>query len=69
MKEALLKGLSEQQIAKAKACHNSAELLELAEAEGVELTEEQLLAISGGACTSTEDDNQKETDGHRKIES
>lgn len=50
MKEELLKGLSEEQIAKVRACKNSEELLALAKAEGVELTDEQLAAISGGAC-------------------
>ena len=54
MKQELLKGLTEEQIAKVKACKNSDELLMLAKAEDVELTDEQLTAISGGAC-STED--------------
>ena len=54
MKKELLQGLSEEQIAKAKACNNKDELLSLAKEEGVELTEEQLNAISGGgACHST----------------
>jgi len=49
----LFKGLTDEQIAKAKACKNSDELLQLAKAEGVELNEEQLAAVSGGACIST----------------
>lgn len=53
MKEDLLKGLTEEQIAKAKACKNSDELLKVAKEEGVALTNEQLEAISGGSiCNS-----------------
>lgn len=63
-RKVLLKGLSEEQIAKAKSCKNNSELLELAKEEGVELTHEQLEAISGGACSDSTKDN-----GHRKIES
>lgn len=50
MREDLLKGLTEEQIAKVKACKNSEELLKLAKDEGVTLTDEQLDAISGGGC-------------------
>ena len=50
MKEELLKGLTEEQIAKVKACDDVKDLLQLAKDEGVELTEEQLNAISGGGC-------------------
>ncbi len=53
MKEELLKGLSEEQIAKAKACKNQEELLAFAKEEGIELSDEQLQAVSGGICTST----------------
>ena len=53
MKEELLKGLSEEQIAKVKACKNQEEVLALAKKEGIELSEEQLTAVSGGACTPT----------------
>ena len=53
MKQELLKGLTEEQIAKVKACDNNADLLQLAKDEGVELTREQLAAVSGGTCTST----------------
>ena len=52
MKKEYLKGLSEEQIAKAKACKNSDEIIALAKAEGVELTEEQLEAVSGGFCST-----------------
>ncbi|MBQ7243508.1 MAG: hypothetical protein IJS52_04815 [Bacilli bacterium] len=51
MKEELLKGLSEEQIAKVKACKNQEEVLALAKREGVELSDEQLEAVSGGGCT------------------
>ena len=50
MKEELLKGLTEEQIAKASQCKNQEELLELAKKEGVKLTDEQLRSISGGGC-------------------
>lgn len=50
MKQDLLKGLTNEQIAKVKACKNSNEILKLAKEEGIELTEEQLNAISGGGC-------------------
>ena len=52
MKQELLKGLTEEQIAKVKACNNSDELLALAKTEGVELTDEQLNTISGGGACS-----------------
>ena len=61
MKEELLKGLTEEQIAKVKACKNGEELLKLAKEEGVELSNEQLEAISGGACSSNKPK-------HRKID-
>ena len=51
MKEELLKGLSEEQIAKIKACKSQEEMLELAKQEGLELTDEQLEAVSGGCAT------------------
>ena len=53
MEEGLLKGLTEEQIAKAKQCKNSDELLEFAKQEGIELNDEQLSAISGGGCDPT----------------
>ena len=51
MKQELLKGLTEEQIAKVKACKGQEELLKLAKKEGVALTEEQLEAVNGGFCT------------------
>jgi predicted RNA-binding Zn-ribbon protein involved in translation (DUF1610 family) len=56
MKKDLLKGLSEEQIAKVKACKNHEELLALAKEEGIELTDEQLSAISGGGACSVVSD-------------
>jgi hypothetical protein len=63
MKQELLKGLTEEQIAKVKACDDVNDLLQLAKDEGVALTDEQLAAVSGG-CDSSNKDNKK-----RKIES
>ena len=52
MNKELLKGLTEEQIAKVKACSNHEELLALAKKEGIELTDEQLNTISGGGACS-----------------
>ena len=51
MKKELLKGLTEEQIEKARKCKNQEELLALAKAEGVVLGDEQLEAVSGGCIT------------------
>ena len=48
MRQDLLKGLSEEQIEKIKACKTQEEILSLAKKEGVQLNEEQLAAVSGG---------------------
>ena len=53
MKKELLKGLTDEQIKKAKACKDPSVLLELAKEEGVELSEEQLEVVSGGFCSET----------------
>ena len=45
-----MKGLTEEQKNKVKECKSSEEILALAKAEGVTLTDEQLEAVSGGAC-------------------
>ena len=50
MREELLKGLTEEQKNKVKECKSPEEILALAKAEGVTLTDEQLEAVSGGAC-------------------
>ena len=54
MREELLKGLTPEQIEKVMACKGQEELLKLAQEEGIELTEEQLQAISGGCGTDSE---------------
>ena len=48
MREELLKGLTEEQIKKVETCKSSEEILSLAKAEGVEFSDEQLEAVSGG---------------------
>ena len=53
MREELLKGLSEEQIKKIEDCKSSEEVLNLAKAEGIELTDEQLEAVSGGGCLNS----------------
>ena len=53
MREELLKGLTEAQIEKLKACKNNEEILMAAKEEGIELTDEQLEAVSGGTCNSS----------------
>ena len=50
MKEELMKGLSQEQIEKIKACRNQGEILAIAKEEGIELNDEQLEAVSGGNC-------------------
>lgn len=40
--------LTEEQKAKARACETPGELAALAEAEGIELTDEELEGVSGG---------------------
>ena len=52
VKDELLQGLTLDQIEKAKACKNQKELLGLAIDEGVELTDEQLQAVTGGNCVN-----------------
>ena len=52
MREELFKGLSEEQIAKIKACKSQEEVFKVAKEEDIELTGEQLEAVSGG-CGET----------------
>lgn len=52
MRAELLKGLTQDQIDKVKACDDINDLIQLAKDEGVDLSEEQLAAISGGACSA-----------------
>jgi hypothetical protein len=54
MREELLKGLTEEQIKKVKACKSPEEIMEVAKAEGVALNEDQLEAVSGGGCFSSD---------------
>lgn len=53
MKKELLKGLTTEQINKARKCKSNEELLALAKEEGVTLSDEQLEAVSGGFCSDT----------------
>ena len=55
MKQELLKGLSEEQIAKVRACNNTNEIMALAKQEDLKLTSEQLEAVNGGACSNNDD--------------
>ena len=50
MKEDLLKGLTEEQIAKLRKCKSTEEIIKFAKEEGIELNDEQLEAVSGGEC-------------------
>ena len=56
MKQDLLKGLSKEQIAKLRECKSQEEIIALAKQEGIELTDEQLAAISGGGACSVVSD-------------
>ena len=69
MKEELLKGLTEEQIAKVKACSDIHDLLQLAKDEEVALTDEQLAAVSGGGCSDSDDEKKNNNNGHRKYDS
>ncbi len=50
MRKELFAGLSEEQINKVMNCKSAEEVLALARAENMELNDEQLEAVSGGAC-------------------
>ncbi len=50
MRKELLQGLSEEQIKKVESCKDTSEILALAKAEGIELNDQQLEAVTGGAC-------------------
>ena len=64
MKQDLLKGLTEDQIAKVKACGSNEEIFELAKKEGVTLTDEQLEAVNGGGCGGGSSDKCPECGSH-----
>jgi hypothetical protein len=53
MREDLLKGLTEEQINKVKECKSPEDILTIAKAEGIELSDEQLEFVSGGYCKET----------------
>ena len=53
MDKNLLKGLTEEQIAKVKNCQTNEEILKVAKEEGIELTNEQLEAVAGGGVCSS----------------
>lgn len=53
MREELLNGLTEEQISKIKARKNQEEVLKISKEEGIELTNEQLEAVSGGSCNGS----------------
>lgn len=53
MRKELLNGLTPEQIAKVEACKNQEEILAVAKEEGIELTSEQLEAVSGGSCLAS----------------
>ena len=59
LREELFRGLTEQQISKVRSCKNPSEILALAKEEGVDLTDEQLEAINGGACSDSTDNNHR----------
>ncbi len=63
MRKELLKGLSEEQIKKVEACKSPDEILALAKAEGLELTDEQLEAVNGayGGCGEPKPKEHKRT--------
>lgn len=46
------KDLTPEQLEKARACKDSADLIELAKEEGIELTDDQLEAVAGGSWYS-----------------
>ena len=54
MKKELLAGLSQEQIKRVSQCKSTEELLALAKEEGYALSDEQLAAVSGGGCLSTD---------------
>jgi hypothetical protein len=61
MREDLLRGLTQDQIEKVRACDDVGDLLQLAKDEGVELTDEQLTAITGGGCGDSQRERKKES--------
>jgi hypothetical protein len=64
-REDLLKGLTKEQKEKLENCKTTEELINVAKKEGIELTDEQLEAVTGGFCDSEEDNTKKKDDGKR----
>ena len=64
-RDELLKGLTKEQKEKLENCKNTEEMLKIAREEGIELTDEQLEAVTGGFCEDEEKDTKKKDDGHR----
>ena len=52
-----LDNLTPEQREKAKGCTNTEQLIELAESEGLELTDDQLDAIAGGSSWNCDVDD------------
>ena len=61
--EDLLKGLSEEQIAKVKARKNQEEILKSAKEGGIELTDEQLEAVFTSKCFATPPSERNDKNG------
>lgn len=57
MNEELLKGLSREQLEKARACRSYEELVQAAKEEGLQLNEDQLEAVAGGGCDNEQPSN------------
>ena len=53
-----IKDLTPEQMEKARACSSADELIELAKAEGIELSDDQLDAVAGGGNWEGCPDNQ-----------
>ena len=62
--EKLFGNLTEEQIAMAKQCKDPGEFLKLAGAEGIDLTEDQMDALSGGVSWTEKPANQSEGDAN-----
>ena len=69
-REELLKGLTQEQIEKVNACNSQEELLKLAKDEDIELTDEQLDAVSGGCGKDKKDEenNDNNDEGNNNNE-
>jgi len=66
-KDKLLKNLTDEQIAKAKQCKDPKEFLKLANEGAIELTDDQLDAVSGGEWCEHEWDCRGECSYYRGL--